>query len=108
MSLLGDLYIKKETLKTLLETVESKGDKGVSLTISINDETNDFGQNISCYVSQTKEQRSEKKKKFYAGNGKVFWTNGVAVLAKKIGNNLSQEVRDKIESLSDNLDDLPF
>ena len=76
MSALLDVYIKKETLKTLLDVVEKKGEKGVSITISVNDETNEYGQNVSSYVSQSKEDREAKKPRFYAGNGKVFWTNG--------------------------------
>lgn len=76
MSSLSEIYIKKETLETLLKTVNTKGEKGVSLTISIGDETNQYGQNLSGFVSQTKEQREAKKDKFYVGNGKVFWTDG--------------------------------
>lgn len=83
MSSLSTLYIKKETLKTLLEVVEKKGEKGVELTISINDEANQYGQNISSYVSQSKEQRESKKEKFYTGNGKVFWTDGKISVIKK-------------------------
>ncbi len=45
-------------------------------TIAINDETNQFGQNVSMYEEQTKEQRDAGEKKKYIGNGKVFWTNG--------------------------------
>ena len=39
MAALLDIYIKESTLQTLLETVRKKGEKGVSLTISVNDET---------------------------------------------------------------------
>jgi hypothetical protein len=76
MSSLSEIYIKKETLETLLKTVNAKGEKGVSLTISIGDETNQYGQNLSGFVSQTKEQREAKKDKFYVGNGRVLWHDG--------------------------------
>ena len=76
MSSLSEIYIKKEVLETMLKTVIAKNQKGVSITISINDETNQYGQNLSGFVSQTKEQREAKKDKFYVGNGKVFWTDG--------------------------------
>lgn len=52
-------------------------------TIAINDETNTFGQNVSMYEEQTKEQRDAKEKKKYIGNGKVFWTDGKIVVAEK-------------------------
>ena len=64
MATLADIYIKAETLTILSDTVAKKGDKGISLTISINDEANQYGQNISSYVSQSKEERESKKDKF--------------------------------------------
>jgi hypothetical protein len=102
MSSLSSIYIKKETLETLLKTLESKGEKGISIDISIGDETNDFGQNVSSYVSQTKEQREAKKKRYYIGNGKCFWTNGTIVVAEK-----KEPVPDTTAPDTEN-DDLPF
>lgn len=79
MSALTDLYIKKDVLKTLLDTLEKKGDNGISITISISDEPNNYNQNVSSYVSQTKEQRDAKAAKYYIGNGRVVWTDGKIV-----------------------------
>ena len=73
MSSLNSLYIKKEALETLLKGVNAKGLKG-----------NQYDQNISAYVAQTKEEREAKKPKFYVGNGKTFYTDGkIQVPAKK-------------------------
>lgn len=83
MSSLSSLYIKKETLKTLLEVVGKKGEKGVELTISINDETNEYGQNVGAWVSQSKEAKEAKKKRFFSGNGKVFWTDGIIKVGER-------------------------
>lgn len=52
-------------------------------TISINDDTNQFGQNVSFTDSQTQEEREAKKPKTYLGNGKVVWTDGKIVNAVK-------------------------
>jgi len=71
MGSLSSIYIKKETLETLLKVVTKKEEKGIELTISIGEETNNYGQNISSYVAQTKEQREAKKEKFYVGNGRM-------------------------------------
>lgn len=98
MASLLDIYMKKETLQTLLKTVEAKGEKGVSITLSVNDETNDYGQNVSGFVSQSKEDREAKKKKFFVGNGKVFWSDGK--ITKAITTN-------KVPH-SEVTDDLPF
>ena len=108
MSSLSSLYLKKETLETLVATLNKKGEKGVEITISTNDDSNEYGNNISAYVSQSKEQREAKAKKYFVGNGKVFWTDGSVVLGKK------KEVVDATiepqspESLLEEDDDLPF
>lgn len=101
MAALLDLYLKESTLETLLATVRKKGEKGVSLTVSVNDESNEYGQNVSAYVSQSKEQREEKKPRFYAGNGKVFWTDGKIVRADKKPETVSAQE-------DDGDDELPF
>jgi hypothetical protein len=83
MSSLSEIYIKRETLETLLKVVNTKGEKGVSITVSIGEETNQWGQNLSAFVSQNKEQREAKKDKFYVGNGKCFWTDGKISVAER-------------------------
>ena len=83
MSSLSEIYLKKEVLETLLKTVTAKGENGVSITISTSDETNQYGQNVTSFVSQSKEQREAKANKYYVGNGKVFWTDGKITVAKK-------------------------
>ena len=76
MSSLNSVYIKKAKLQEILSVLEMKGTDGVEITISITDTPNDYGQNLSAFVSQTKEQREAKANKFYVGNGKTFWTDG--------------------------------
>ena len=102
MGSLNSLYFKTETLEKLLKTVKKKGEKGVEITISINDETNNYGQNVSAFVAQSKEDRQEGKAKFYVGNGKCFWTDGSIKTAEKQAENNSQESSD------DDDEDLPF
>ena len=77
-----------------------KGKKGVyyNFTISVNDETNQFGQNVSAFDSQTKEEREAKKPKQYIGNGRVLWTDGKSTKAQ-------QEAQPQD---NDNNVDLPF
>jgi hypothetical protein len=55
-----------------------------NITISINDDTNQYGQNASAFISQTKEQREAKEAKTYVGNGKVVWTDGAIKVADRI------------------------
>ena len=79
MASLSEIYLKKSTLETMLKALNSKQGKdaeGVKLTVSLSDQTNNFGQNVSVYVAQTKEQRDAKTPLFYVGNGKTFWSKG--------------------------------
>lgn len=84
MANLSDIYIKTEVLQILLDTAKKKGVPGIALTVSTNDEVNGYGQNVSAYVSQSKEDREAKKNKFYVGNGKVFWTDGKITKVEKV------------------------
>ncbi len=54
-----------------------------NFTIGVNDESNQWGQNVSATDSQTKEEREAKKPKMYLGNGNVVWTDGNIKLADK-------------------------
>ena len=56
--------------------ITEKGNgKYLGITISVNDTTDTYGNNVSVYIEQTKEERERKDKKVYLGNGKVFWTS---------------------------------
>ncbi len=54
-----------------------------NFTIGVNDDSNQWGQNVSATDSQTKEEREAKKPKSYLGNGNVIWTDGNIKLADK-------------------------
>ena len=55
-----------------------KGEKGtyLNLTIALNDEQDKFGNDVSCWEGQTKEERESKAQKNYLGNGKTIWSGG--------------------------------
>ncbi len=79
MASLSEIYLKKSTLETIIKALNAKQGKdaeGVKLTISLSDQTNNYGQNVSAYVAQTKEERDAKVPLFYVGNGKTFWIKG--------------------------------
>ena len=73
MASLSSVYIKKEILEVLLKTVNAKQEKGVEITVNLSDKKNQYNQDVSAYVSQSKEQRDAKKPRYYVGNGKTFW-----------------------------------
>lgn len=61
-----------------------KDGKYLQVQISVNDTTDNYGNNVSITVNQTKEEREAKEKKTYLGNAKVVWTDNVIKLADKV------------------------
>lgn len=61
-----------------------KDGKYLQVQISVNDTTDNYGNNVSITVNQTKEEREAKEKKTYLGNAKVVWTDNVIKLAEKV------------------------
>ena len=56
--------------------ITGKKGKYLPVTITINDELDQFGNQGPIVVAQTKEEREAKQKKVYLGNVQVVWTNG--------------------------------
>ena len=48
-----------------------KGQMYLDLTLSVDDKTNDYGQNVSAYEAQSQDERKSKEPRNYLGNGKV-------------------------------------
>jgi hypothetical protein len=65
-----------------------KGKKGnyYPLTVSVNDEPSAYGDNVSVFTSQSKEEREAKASRTYVANGKVVWTNGSIVAVERSAN----------------------
>jgi hypothetical protein len=61
--------------------IDGKKGKYLPLTITLNDEIDQFGNQGPVFVSQSKEEREEKLVKVYLGNVQVVWTNGDNVAA---------------------------
>ena len=56
--------------------INGKRGKYLPITITINDEVDQFGNQGPLMVEQSKEEREAKVPKVYLGNVKVVWTNG--------------------------------
>lgn len=73
-------------MSALLElSLKGKNGNYTAITVGINDETNEYGQNVSAWKKQTDEQRAAKADREYVGNGKVFFTsnNSITVATSK-------------------------
>jgi hypothetical protein len=62
---------------------EKDGKKWLNIQVSVNDETDKYGNNASITIQQTKEERDNKANRTYLGNGKVVYVNGVVKVAEK-------------------------
>jgi len=81
-----------------------KKGKYLPITITINDEVDQFGNQGPVIVDQTKEEREAKTAKTYLGNVKIVWTNGDNVTAAP-RDGQPQQAQVKQEEPAD---DLPF
>ena len=50
--------------------------KYLGISIFLNDENDQYGNNVIVTLSQSKEERDIKAPKTYLGNGKVVWGEG--------------------------------
>lgn len=55
--------------------IGKNGKKYLSVTLSVNDEKDQYGNDVQLYHSQSKEERERKDKRAFLGNGKVIWSS---------------------------------
>jgi hypothetical protein len=77
--------------------------KYLPITITLNDELDQFGNNGPVCVQQTKEERDAKTEKVYLGNVKVVWTND-----QNVGTAPKQQPTATPQPVQQVADDLPF
>ena len=83
-----------------------KKGKYLPITITLNDELDQFGNQGPVSVQQTKEERDAKTAKTYLGNVKVVWTNDQNVSPAPRDNQQAQAA--PIAAAPQVEDDLPF
>ena len=84
--------------------IVGKKGKYLPISITINDEVDQFGNQGPVAVDQTKEERDAKEPRVYLGNAKVVWTNGTFPEPVKTPG-VSQPAP---QTVADNNDDIPF
>lgn len=83
-----------------------KKGKYLPITITLNDELDQFGNQGPVSVQQTKEERDAKTAKTYLGNVKVVWTNGK--FPEKIPFEQSQGQPQNVQPTQGVSEDVPF
>lgn len=83
MSTIANISIDLNKLDKSKIVNGKNGSQYYNLNISVNDTTDQYGNNIQVTEPQTKEQRDSKTPRVFYGNGKVIWTDGTVKLAEK-------------------------
>jgi hypothetical protein len=84
------------------KVIVGKKGKYLPITITLNDEVDQFGNQGPIVVAQTKEEREAKQAKTYLGNVQVVWTNGDNVAAAP------RQDQPQQAAAAQPADDLPF
>lgn len=88
--------------------INGKKGKYLPITLTLNDEVDQFGNNGPVIVEQTKEEREAKAAKVYLGNVKVVWTNGQNVETAPRMDGQGAPPPQPQQSFAGQADDLPF
>ncbi len=80
--------------------------KWLPMTLTINDEVDQYGNQGPVVVEQSKEQREAKAEKVYLGNAKVVWTNDINVAKAPYQENGTTPAPAAVKEEEE--DDLPF
>ena len=96
-------YIWKR--KGLYPNIDKIREKYLPISITLNAELDQFGNQGPVIVSQSKEERLAKAPKTYLGNVKLVWTNGEV---KKFDNQQQQAAPPVPQHQNVLEDDLPF
>ena len=74
--------------------IEGKKGRYLNLTVALNDEQDDYGNDVSAWQSQDKEEREAGERKNYLGNGRKLWEgtqNNTSSKATKAANNINKK-----------------
>lgn len=89
-----------------------QGQKGtyLNLTVEIKDEADQYGNDASCWESQSEEERKSKDNRNYLGNGRVVWSSDVNNTVVNGSTDPFDEVKKKATSGEglEEVNDLPF
>ena len=87
--------------------IQGKKGKYIPVSITVNDEEDQFGNFGPIIVDQTKEEREAKAAKTYLGNVRVVWSNGTFPSPPAFQGGQAK-AQPKAEPAAAKEDDLPF
>ena len=69
MSAIVNISVNLSKVEKAFLNNSKKGDSFLPLTVFINDEEDEYGNDVAVILKQTKEERDAKKQRVYLGNG---------------------------------------
>jgi hypothetical protein len=105
-------FTTKKGTECLLIPLNQKGifcsektkDVYLNTNIEVKDEEDQYGNDVTCFVSQSKEERDAKEKRIYLANGRVVWSGE----SKPKTEQSKPQERFDAPTVRDEDDDLPF
>ena len=76
MGQLIKVLVEVEKLRGAKQIEGKTGRKYFPLMVDVSDRVDQFGNHVSAYSEQTKEERDAKTPRHYVGNGKVVYGHG--------------------------------
>ena len=76
MGQLIKVTIEAEKLRNAPSFEGKTGRKYFSIMVDVGDRVDQYGNHVSAYSEQTKEQREAKEPRHYVGNGRVIFGHG--------------------------------
>ena len=78
MGMIIGLSLDLDTFSALVKagkgvTTANNGKRYLGVTVSIDDQVNQYGKDCSVWIEQSKAQREAKEKRDFIGGGKVVW-----------------------------------
>jgi hypothetical protein len=77
-------------VKLILEDIDKSkmiplksGKHGYIATFLVSDDVSQYGDNVSGWAKQSKEERESKAKRKYFANGTAFWSDGKVTIVNK-------------------------
>ena len=88
--------------------IEGKKGMYLPMTVTINNEVDQYGNQGPVVVEQSKDEREAEVPKTYLGNAKVVWTDGKNVEKAPWVEQDKSAGKTRVVILEDDGDDLPF
>lgn len=100
MSKLMSLSIDLSKIDKSKITEGKNGAKYYSLTIELKDEKDQYGNDLTAWTTQTKEDRESKVNRTYLGNGKIIYSSNTE--------KTNYVTENKTTLLTEEVNELPF